>query len=89
MGFLRKVIDFVAHPSHSRTIGVLIFFILVATVSLTVYVAQQQQKLRQRAAGVCDQTITLCEPSVQRNSVCLNLGEQCRSGNDILRCQSE
>ncbi len=50
MGFLRKAIDFVARPSHSRTMGILIFFVLIAAVSLTVIVGQQQQETRQRAA---------------------------------------
>jgi len=50
MGFLRKAIDFIVHPTHSRTMGILVMLVLVAAVSLTVIVAQQQQSLKQRAA---------------------------------------
>lgn len=50
VGFIRRVFEFIRQPTNSRTLGVLIFFVLVAAVSLTVYVAQQQQQLKQRAA---------------------------------------
>lgn len=49
--FIKKVIDFVARPTQSRTMGLAVMLILVVTVSLTVYVAQQQQQLKQRAAA--------------------------------------
>lgn len=49
--FLRKAFEFVARPSHSRTLGLVLMFVLVAAVSLTVYVAQQQQETRQRASN--------------------------------------
>lgn len=51
MGFLKKAIDFVARPTHSRTMGLAVTLVLVAAVSLTVIAAQQQQQIRQRAAA--------------------------------------
>lgn len=51
MGFIRRAFGFVALPSHTRTLGLVLMLVLVAAVSLTVYVAQQQQDLSQRAEG--------------------------------------
>jgi len=52
MGFIKRGFDFLVRPTQSRTMGILIFFVLVAVTSLTVYVAQQQQQLKQRAQSV-------------------------------------
>lgn len=49
MNFLQKFRDFVSTPTHSRTMGLLVMLVLVAAVSLTVIVAQQQQQIKQRA----------------------------------------
>jgi hypothetical protein len=54
MGFLKKAVDFFSFPSHSRTMGILIMFVLASAISLTVIVAQQQQTLKQHAAGPGD-----------------------------------
>lgn len=48
-GFFRRAFDFVSHPSNSRTMGLVAVFFLLTAVSLTVYVAQQQQSLQQKA----------------------------------------
>lgn len=50
MNFFQKFLDFVARPTHSRTMGLVAILVLAAAVSLTVYVSQQQQQLKQRAA---------------------------------------
>ena len=86
MGFLRKAFDFVAHPSHSRTMGLVLMLILVVAVSLTVYVAQQQQTLRQRAAESCN-TIRECTDTEKANSVCDKKNDTCRIGTDVFQCQ--
>lgn len=49
-GLWKRGIEFLTSPSHSRTMGAVIMLILVSAVSLTVYVAQQQQQLKQHAA---------------------------------------
>lgn len=93
--FIKKVIDFVARPTHSRTLGIVIFFILVAAVSLTVYVAQQQQTLRQRASGleVCSTVDSIPEcPSNDLNinsdnNSCNSEGSKCKIGNTIYECK--
>ena len=65
MSFIRRAFDFIGRPSHSRTLGIVIFFILVATLSLTVYVAQQQQQIKQRASDYCtDTSIQECPDNV-------------------------
>jgi hypothetical protein len=46
----RKWWHFLKTPGYTRTLGVLAFFLLVAAVPLTVYVAQQRQDLQQGAA---------------------------------------
>jgi len=52
MGFFKKAFDFVVHPTHSRTFGLVIMFVFIAAISLTVYVSQQQQQTKQRASGI-------------------------------------
>ena len=52
MGFIRRAFEFVVRPTHTRTLGLVLMLALVAAVSLTVYVAQQQQETRQRASGL-------------------------------------
>lgn len=47
----QKFWQFARSPHHTRTLGVLAFLILIAAVPLTVYVAQKQQEIRQRASG--------------------------------------
>ena len=79
MGFIKKVVDFVVRPSHSRTIVLAI--LLLATVSLTVYVAQQQQTLRQRASAVCeDASIQECPDAIKTN------GNDCNA-NPTFKCK--
>lgn len=51
MDFLKKFFNLIGSPSHSRTITILVSFTILAAIPLTVYVAQQQQQLKQRAAG--------------------------------------
>lgn len=77
--FLQKFRDFLAHPSNSRTMGLVVMLVLVAAVSLTVYVAQQQQQLKQRAAeNFCaDTTISECTDAVAAN------GNDCAANPDF------
>ncbi|MCL5439277.1 MAG: hypothetical protein M1268_04850 [Patescibacteria group bacterium] len=42
-------------PTHSRTLGILTLLIIVAAVPLTIYIAQKQQEVRQRAAATLPQ----------------------------------
>lgn len=51
MGFIKKAIDFLSRPTRSRTMGVLAILVLVSAIFLTVTVAQQQQTIKQHAAG--------------------------------------
>lgn len=51
MNFFKKFRDFISHPTHSRTMGLLAVLILITAVSLTVIVAQQQQSIKQKAAA--------------------------------------
>ncbi len=65
MGFIKKAIDFLARPSHSRTMGLVVMLVLVAAVSLTIIVSQQQQQTKQRASAVCeDSSIQECPTGV-------------------------
>lgn len=92
MGFLRRFIDFVAHPTRSRTMGILIFFFLVTAVVLTVIVSQQQQQIRQRASDYCaDTEIDDCPPAVivtPGDDCAADPGFKCRIGNNIYECAS-
>ena len=92
MSPLRKIFGFIFSATHSRTIGVLIFFVLLATVSLTVIIAQQQQQIRQRAASpiVCNDINTLPD-CFDSNTLCDQIGKKCKisNTNTILECQKE
>ena len=46
---LKRFIEFIKTPGHSRTISTLVILIISAAVPLTVLVAQQQQQTQQRA----------------------------------------
>lgn len=73
MNFFQKFRDFVLHPTHSRTIALLVLLVLVSAVSLTVIVAQQQQQLKQRA------NFDTCDPTYNDALVtCANADSQCR-----------
>lgn len=50
MGFIKNIFKFIISPTSSRTTGILVILIIAAAVPLTVFIAQQQQELRQRAA---------------------------------------
>ena len=54
-----------------RTIGILTFFALAAAVSLTVYVAQQRQEIRQRAAEPQSYPSSDCSPPYSGYLGCL------------------
>ncbi len=49
---LRKFLDFMSASGYKRTLSVLSLLIVAAAVPLTVYIAQQRQEIRQRAAGL-------------------------------------
>ncbi len=68
MHFLRRVVDFVRYPTHTRTLGILVAFVMVAVVSLTVYVAQQQQNLTQKAS------------ELTKSPTIIKINQQCPSG---------
>ncbi|OGH51219.1 MAG: hypothetical protein A3G13_00250 [Candidatus Levybacteria bacterium RIFCSPLOWO2_12_FULL_37_7] len=61
--FVNKLRLLLKHPTHSRTLTILVALVIVATVPLTVYIAQKSQDIRQRAS---------CTP------VCLEEGPTCR-----------
>ena len=48
--FLQKVRGFISVPSHNRTISVLALLIIATAIPLTVFVASQQQQIREHAA---------------------------------------
>jgi len=89
MNFLQKFRDFISRPTHSRTMGVLIFFVLVAVTSLTVYVAQQQQNLRQRAQAleVCSAIASI--PKCPHSDSCNSAGAKCKVDNIIFECKKQ
>lgn len=82
MSFIKKVWDFVRHPTHTRTMGILLMLVLVSAVSLTVIVAQQQQQLKQRAADnfCADTTIGECTNKIATN------GNDCAT-NPTFKCK--
>lgn len=55
---LKSLWQLVASPTHKRTLSLLILLVVVAAVPLTVFIAQQQQEIRQRAAGGCEGNLT-------------------------------
>lgn len=59
MGSIKNAFKFIFSPTASRTTGILVILIIAAAVPLTIFVAQKQQELRQRAAGLTyDQCVT-------------------------------
>lgn len=55
---LLKLWQIIRNPSHSRTLGILAILVMVAAIPLTVYIAQQRQEVRQRAAANCTGSLT-------------------------------
>lgn len=93
MNFLQKFRDFVARPTHSRTMGLVVMLIFIAAVSLTVIVAQQQQQLRQRASEnpACQiiNNISDCTFSADSSNVpCDTITDKCKIGNTIYECRN-
>ncbi len=90
MGFIRRVFDFLAHPTHSRTMGLVVVLLLVVAVSITVYVAQQQQQLKQRAGSACDNISSISDCSnlgATPGSNCTLKDTQCKIGLVIYECK--
>ncbi len=50
MGSIKNVLKFIFSPTASRTTSILVILIIAAAVPLTVFIAQKQQELRQRAS---------------------------------------
>ncbi|MBI3092938.1 MAG: hypothetical protein HYZ02_01735, partial [Candidatus Levybacteria bacterium] len=52
---IARVWSFVASPNYSRTLSILALLAVVLAIPLTVYIAQKQQEIRQRAqtTGSC------------------------------------
>lgn len=77
MGFIQKFFDFIIHPTHSRT--AIIVLLLLAAVPLTVFLSQQQQNIKQKAAGED------CSTQLQNAmKPCTDTSNQCRSNCDLL-----
>lgn len=56
---MRRILEFIAHASQSRTTALLVILVIGAAIPLTVLVAQKQQEVRQQASyceGVTSQT---------------------------------
>ncbi len=49
----KKIFEFILSPNYKRTVGILFFLAILLAIPLTITVVQQQQEIRQRAAG-CD-----------------------------------
>ena len=85
LDFLRRAIDFISRPTHSRTMGIVILLILVTAVSLTVIVAQQQQQTKQHAAEYCQSVKETCSPDITNGGNCTqaqrNVHMQCKINN--------
>ena len=73
--------------------GILIAFILLAAVSLTVIVSQQQQQIRQRASEnpACEVINNISDcitfSASDSNVPCFAENGRCRIGNTIYECQ--
>lgn len=94
MGFLKKAIEFIVRPTHTRTI--LVLLILAAAIPLTVFIVQQQQQLRQRAespeekaACLAIDTLPTCEPGTVANGSCDGTIKGCTIGRTIFKCDVE
>lgn len=46
---MKRFLQFVTSPTHSRTLSLLAFLVILTAIPLTVFIAQQQQEIRQRA----------------------------------------
>lgn len=95
LGFLQKLRDFISTPTHARTLSLLGIVALVAVVSLTVVVAQQQQNLKQKASAVCEDTsIPECPPEIATSGYdCSNQTFTCKvtaadKSHTVYGCQS-
>lgn len=99
---LRKIPEFIKAPSHSRTLSLLAFLLIIAAIPLTVFVAQKQQETRQRAetgSPQCvDQTtgIGTCDnsPCNELNALCgpqikYNCTDRSDNHGDIYWCTKE
>lgn len=47
---------FITSPNYSRTVSILALLVVVLAIPLTVFIAQKQQEIRQRAATTCPDT---------------------------------
>ena len=94
MNFLQKFRDFVAQPTHKRTLSLLVMLFLVAGISLTVFVAQQQQTLKQRAYVACTDDSDCatgeicnvngqCQPALANGDTCTANGGSCVTGSCV------
>lgn len=84
MNFFQKFRDFVASPSHSRTMGILMIFVLAAAVSVTVIASQQRQTTKQRASNepsCASYEASLPTCNVDIGTVCNKSGDRCRAIN--------
>ncbi|MFH1186916.1 MAG: hypothetical protein V1697_01945, partial [Candidatus Levyibacteriota bacterium] len=49
----KRLRNYIASATYSRTIGIIGLLIVIAAVPLTVFISQKQQEIRQRAATTC------------------------------------
>lgn len=73
MNPLQRFIGFISQPDHKRTLTILAALAILAAIPLTVYVAQQQQDIRQRAAEVkyiCTSNGTTYNSSSDCEAIC-------------------
>ncbi|RJQ36303.1 hypothetical protein C4559_05385 [Candidatus Microgenomates bacterium] len=80
---LQRLRYFIVSPTHSRTLTVLALLIVVAAVPLTVFIAQKQQDVRQRASS----SAYPCSASmigVQRPGTCDLNGLKCSSWSQYI-----
>lgn len=67
---LKAVWYFITSPNYSRTVGILALLVVVLAIPLTVFIAQKQQEIRQRAAQAqCNQAYDGVTFSTQDQSV--------------------
>lgn len=69
---IKKLGQFFAVASHSRTLSLLIMFLIVAAVPLTVFVAQKQQEVRQRAEGINENCKNFSDDNWEYNCYSVN-----------------
>ena len=80
MGFIQKILN-----SHKKTVGILIILVIIFAIPLTVYVSQQQQQIRQRAALLVQETQASLYLSPYKDCTRQDPPDDAKTGDEISR----